>query len=47
MSELRLETLSMPTAEVGPVNPLPPLFSAGDLHSVLPAATEEIIKRKG
>jgi hypothetical protein len=35
MSELRLETLTMPTAEVGPVNPLPPLFSAGDLHTVV------------
>jgi hypothetical protein len=35
MSELRLETLTMPTAEVGPVNPLPPLFSAADLHTVL------------
>ncbi len=35
MSELRLETLTMPTAEVGPVNPLPPLFSAADLHTVV------------
>ena len=35
MSELRLETLTMPTAEVGPVNPLPPLFSAGDVHTVV------------
>jgi hypothetical protein len=35
MSELRLETLSMPTAEVGPVNPLPPLFSTADLHTVV------------
>ena len=25
----------MPTAEVGPVNPLPPLFSAADLHAVV------------
>jgi hypothetical protein len=35
MSELRLETLTMPTAEVGPVNPLPPLFSTADLHTVV------------
>ena len=35
MSELRLETLSMPTAEVGPVNPLPPLFATADLHAVV------------
>ena len=35
MSELRLATLTMPTAEVGPANPLPPLFSASDLHTVL------------
>jgi hypothetical protein len=35
MSELRLESLTMPTAEVGPVNPLPPLFSAADLHTVV------------
>ena len=35
MSELRLETLTMPTADVGPVNPLPPLFSTADLHTVV------------
>ncbi len=35
MSELRLDTLTMPTADVGPVNPLPPLFSGVDLHTVL------------
>jgi tetratricopeptide (TPR) repeat protein len=35
MSELRLETLTMPTADVGPVNPLPPLFTAPDLHTVV------------
>jgi hypothetical protein len=33
MSELRLETLTTPTADVGPVNPLPPLFSTADLHT--------------
>ncbi|MEV6008393.1 DUF5107 domain-containing protein [Streptomyces sp. NPDC051976] len=34
MSELRLTTLTLPTAAVGPVNPLPPLFSGADLHTV-------------
>jgi len=34
MSELRIETLVMPAAEVGPENPLPPLKSAGDVHVV-------------
>ncbi len=32
MSELRLERLTIATAAVGGVNPLPSLFSAGDLH---------------
>jgi len=35
MSELRLETLTMPTAGVGPVNPLPPLLVTDDLHTVV------------
>ncbi len=35
MSELRLETLTMPTAEVGPVNPLPPMLATSDLHTVV------------
>jgi len=34
MSELRVETLVMPAAEVGPENPLPPLKSAGEIHAV-------------
>ncbi|MEU5386411.1 DUF5107 domain-containing protein [Kitasatospora cineracea] len=34
MSELRLATLTLPTAPVGPVNPLPPLFTGADLHQV-------------
>ncbi len=37
MSELRLETLTMPTADVGPDNPLPSLFSQADLHTVVDA----------
>ena len=35
MTDLRLETLTMPTADVGPVNPLPPLFSERDLHMIV------------
>ncbi|MFK0193232.1 DUF5107 domain-containing protein [Kitasatospora sp. NPDC090308] len=34
MSELRLATLTLPTAPVGPVNPLPPLFTGVDAHQV-------------
>lgn len=34
MSELRLETLVMPAAEVGPENPLPPLKGGRDVHVV-------------
>jgi hypothetical protein len=37
MSDLRLETLTMPTAEVGQENPLPPLFAKHDLHAVVDA----------
>ena len=40
MSELRLETLTMPTAQVGPENPLPPLFSVADLHASIDTAGE-------
>ncbi|MCL7380531.1 DUF5107 domain-containing protein [Streptomyces sp. 35G-GA-8] len=32
MSELRITDLTMPTADLGPVNPLPPLFSGMDSH---------------
>lgn len=34
MSELRIETWTMPSADLGPENPLPPLASGGDLHAV-------------
>lgn len=37
VSELRLETLSLPTAPVGAQNPLPPLFTAAELHQVADA----------
>ncbi|MEO6998068.1 MAG: DUF5107 domain-containing protein [Terracoccus sp.] len=33
-STLHLRTLSMPTAPVGPTNPLPPLFGPADTHQV-------------
>ena len=33
MSELRIETLTMPAADLGPENPLPPLHVARDLHA--------------
>ena len=32
MSRLRLDTLTLPTAPLGPVNPLPPLVRADDVH---------------
>ena len=32
MSELRLETWTMPGADLGPENPLPPLHARGDVH---------------
>ena len=49
MSELRLDTLTMPTADVGPANPLPPLSSAPDLHtSVDPgSADSEMVRTIG
>ncbi len=34
MSELRIETLQMPAADLGSENPLPPLRSGGDVHMV-------------
>lgn len=34
MSELRLETYSMPAADLGPENPLPPLHAGKDLHAI-------------
>jgi len=33
MSELRFETLTMPGAQVGPDNPLPPLKPPIDVHA--------------
>ncbi|MET8829834.1 DUF5107 domain-containing protein [Streptomyces sp. NPDC004610] len=41
MSELRLSTLVMPTAETGPTNPLPPLFTGRDTHAVADLATAD------
>jgi tetratricopeptide (TPR) repeat protein len=34
MTELRIETLQIPAADLGPDNPLPPLRGGGDLHAV-------------
>ena len=47
MSELRLETLSMPAAELGPENPLPPLRTGQELHvvdEVDPTVPAEMLK---
>ena len=43
-SELRIETWSMPAADLGPENPLPPLRAAEELHLVgdLPGVPEEM-----
>ena len=38
MSSLRLETTSLPSASLGPVNPLPPLAGAPQLHANVDAA---------
>ena len=35
MSELRFETYRMPAADLGPENPLPPLVSKKDLHTII------------
>jgi len=46
---LRIETLSMPTAALGPENPLPPLFAKPDIHQVTDAgdADEEMRRNIG
>lgn len=47
MSELRIETLTMPAAEVGPENPLPPLQASRDVHAVedeLPGIPKEMLR---
>jgi tetratricopeptide (TPR) repeat protein len=38
MSELRLETWTMPAADLGAENPLPPLRTSSDLHAVVTSA---------
>jgi hypothetical protein len=40
MSELRIEILTMPAADLGPENPLPPFTSAHELHIVEQTAPE-------
>jgi hypothetical protein len=47
MSELRLEKLSMPAAELAPENPLPPLLTGRELHvvdEVDPAVPAEMLR---
>ncbi len=40
MSELRVETMTMPGAEVGPENPFPALAGPVDLHASLDVSSE-------
>ena len=45
MSELRIETLTIPAADLGPENPLPPFRSGRDLHAPsepIPGISEEM-----
>lgn len=47
MSDLRIETLSLPAADLGPENPLPPLKSGRDLHVMrepVPGVPEEMLR---
>jgi len=47
MSELRVEMLVIPAAEVGPENPLPPLKSGRDIHATgkpVPGIPEEMLR---
>ncbi len=46
MSELRLETLTMPTAQVGPENPLPPLSTVADIHASIDTAAADAEMRR-
>ncbi len=46
MSELRLETLTMPTAQVGPENPLPPLFAVADIHASIDSTAADAEMRR-
>jgi hypothetical protein len=39
VSELRIETMYLPAAEVGPENPLPALANPGDVHASKPEGT--------
>lgn len=45
MSELRIETLTIPAADLGPENPLPPFKSGRDLHALsepIPGVSDEM-----
>jgi len=39
VSELRLETMEIPAADLGPENPLPALENPGDVHATKPEGT--------
>jgi hypothetical protein len=50
MSELRIDSWSMPAADLGPENPLPPLGSGRDLHGRIEASPdipEEMLRNMG
>ena len=49
MSELRYEKLTIPAANLGPENPLPPLHSTRDIHAAskkaeIPGIPDEILR---
>lgn len=46
MAELRRDTLRVPTAAVGPANPLPPLFSDPDLHAAADVSAADAQMRR-
>ena len=46
-SDLRVETLTIPTAPVGDTNPLPPLFSGRDVHEVTDDGDADVEMRRG
>jgi hypothetical protein len=45
MSELRLETLTMPTAQVWPENPPPPLFTVAYIHASIDTVADAEMRR--
>lgn len=47
VSGLRLDTLRMPSADLGPENPLPPLFGPGDVHDTVTGEGVDDDMRRG